>query len=76
MPDWRRTKHFIIAATIILVSFLALRASAAINPQINYQGKLFDETGSPVADDSYNFRFSLCDSPSCTTAVWTSEYSG
>jgi trimeric autotransporter adhesin len=75
MPNWRRTKHFLVATTILLVSFFALRASAAINPQINYQGKLFDAAGSPVADDAYNFRFKLClSSSSCAAPVWTETY--
>lgn len=75
MPNWRRPKHFIVAAAILLVSFFALRAHAAINQQINYQGKLYNSSGQQVANDAYNFRFSLCTSPSsCGSPVWTETY--
>lgn len=49
---------------LLLVSFLYLflnsfPAQAAINEQINYQGRLLDNTGGVVADGNYNMRFKI-----------------
>jgi hypothetical protein len=47
-----------IAATSIGLLFPAhTNASVGINSQINYQGRLMDTSGNPVADGYYNIRF-------------------
>ncbi len=43
---------------------------AAANPEINYQGKLTDNTGATVADGTYNVRFFLYTVPSGGSAIW------
>ncbi|MFT7507549.1 MAG: hypothetical protein ACI92I_000709, partial [Acidimicrobiales bacterium] len=46
----------ILLISLLLPSFLYSPniVSAAINEQINYQGKLLDNLGSPVTDGTYN----------------------
>ncbi len=63
-----------------LIIFLACSGSAIAqtNPEINYQGKLTDATGSAVPDGTYNMRFWLA--PALDTATtspsieWTEEW--
>ena len=61
----------------VLVAFV-VPAQAATNPEINYQGKLTDNTGSAVADGTYNMRFWLLSSASIatTSAEWTESLTG
>ncbi|MFT7507681.1 MAG: hypothetical protein ACI92I_000846, partial [Acidimicrobiales bacterium] len=51
-----RLVTLLILCSFILPSFLYSPniVSAAINEQINYQGKLLDNLGSPVTDGTYN----------------------
>lgn len=73
---------------VILISFFyvflrAYPAQAAINEQINYQGRLLDNTGAVVADGDYNMRFKIYQdgngcvgggsSPCGGTLEWTEE---
>ncbi|KKQ01470.1 MAG: hypothetical protein US12_C0045G0007, partial [Parcubacteria group bacterium GW2011_GWA2_36_24] len=44
---------------------------AAINKQINYQGKLATSAGVAVADGAYNMEFALYTVASAGTAIWT-----
>jgi hypothetical protein len=60
----------------LLVSFACVflfsgQASAAINPQINFQGKLTNTDGTNVADSTYSVVFSLYSVGSGGSAVWT-----
>jgi len=49
-------------------SFLSTTpAHAAINQQINYQGRLLDSSGTPVADGTYDMRFRIYDGQNGTT---------
>ncbi|MBM3204615.1 hypothetical protein FJZ48_01380, partial [Candidatus Uhrbacteria bacterium] len=47
------------------------RAASGVNRQINYQAKLLDASGLPVADGNYSIKFSLYDSLSGGTRLWT-----
>ena len=52
--------------------------SAQFNPEINYQGKLTDNTGVAVTDGTYNMRFWLLQNTSQATssAIWTESLTG
>lgn len=76
-----RTQLHIVSWILALAGVFfvyAHTAHAAPNQQINYQGKLTDDTGATVADGTYNMRFWLITSPSAasTTAVWTESLTG
>jgi hypothetical protein len=50
---------------------------AAFNPEINYQGKLYDpSTSAPVADSDYNMTFRLYTVSNGGTAIWTESRTG
>ncbi len=51
-------------------------ATAAANNQINYQGKLLDSVGNPVADGSYNMHFRLCADSACSVPVFDEAHIG
>ncbi len=51
--------------------FFAPQAHAAINQQINYQGKLTNASNIAVADGSYTASFSLYTVPTGGAAIWT-----
>lgn len=62
----------VILLVIASVCFWPHSASAAINPQINFQGKLTNpSTGVNVANGSYSIVFSLYSVSSGGSAVWT-----
>ena len=67
---------FIMAG--LLAAFNFATTHAALNQQINYQGKLTDSSGVTVADGTYNMRFWLLTSPSIatTSAEWTESLTG
>ncbi|HRY36901.1 MAG TPA: hypothetical protein P5230_03445, partial [Candidatus Magasanikbacteria bacterium] len=70
---WR--KNVILGLPIFLVfamSFFAT-ANAAFNPEINYQGKLFDLNNRPVSDGDYMMKFELFNQETGGTAVWSEE---
>ena len=56
---------------LILGSFLSSVTEAAVNQQINYQGKLTDASSVSVADGTYNIKFRLYVDSSTTTPLWT-----
>lgn len=62
---------FVLALVSLILVILNIRVNAAINPQINYQGRLLASSGAPVADGSYNLRFSLYTTSSGGSAIWT-----
>ena len=60
---------FVIAVLIlVLVSSIAL---ADVPPMINYQGKLLQPSGAPVADGTYQMTFSIYNVATGGTALWT-----
>ncbi len=60
--------------TQLISGFLAPSyAQAAINKQINYQGKLTNTSNVAVTDGSYNMRFKLYTSLTGGVAIWTED---
>ncbi len=71
--------NFIIGTFVLIFAIWGVRvlvADAAINQQINYQGKLTDNAGVAVADGLYNIEFKLYVNNSTTTPVWTETDTG
>ncbi len=56
-----------ILMTLIFVSF----GWAVVPPHINYQGRLLDNQGNPVADDVYQLTFAIYDDPFTETSLWS-----
>lgn len=73
-----RTMIFLsIALAVGAFWFMPVRQTeAAINPQINFQGKLTNPDGTNVADGSYSIMFSLYSVASGGTAVWSETQTG
>lgn len=46
-------------------------ARAALNEQINYQGKLTNSSNVAVSDGDYNIQVRLCADSSCSSVLWT-----
>src|SRR3989344_8604456 len=67
--------HNLFSLFIILLLLLSpfANVSAAINKQVNYQGKLTNSAGVAVADGTYNMEFVLYDDPTLGGAhiLWT-----
>ena len=60
------------AAIIVALILLVLNASADIPKIINYQGKVTDVGGVPVADGNYAMRFVIYDAETGGTQLWNS----
>lgn len=79
MRDTKRSNASIalLWGIIILLSvFLFVsRASAAINPQINFQGKMANPDGTNVTNGTYSIVFSIYTVASGGSAVWTETQS-
>lgn len=58
--------------TLSLVIGMIAVASADIAPTLNYQGRLTDTSGDPVADGSYDLTFRIYNDPVGGTQLWTS----
>jgi protein-S-isoprenylcysteine O-methyltransferase Ste14 len=58
-------------ALIVLLAVSPLFAQAAINPQVNYQGRLVDGSNVAVTNGSYNMRFNLYTVSSGGSSIWT-----
>jgi hypothetical protein len=72
MKDQHKTT---VAATAVLALALAVSAQSVPN-LINYQGRLTDQTGAPLALGVYGIQFKLWDSPSATNAadlIWAEQ---
>ncbi len=66
----------VISIGILLLSFvrqLYPLGFAAINKQLNYQGKLQDADGITVPDGSYNMKFTIYDAASGGNILWTAR---
>jgi hypothetical protein len=53
----------------VLLFFSTVFSYAAINKEINYQGKLFNSARKPVNNGDYNIKFRLCTDSLCNTPV-------
>src|SRR3990172_7018709 len=65
-------------STLAAIAVIVLAESAvfaqSVPRAIDYQGRLTDSTGNPVADGSYDVQFSLWDVPDGgTAALWTTS---
>lgn len=70
----RLLRFFTIVPALFLLFTLGMtpaRAANGINKQINFQGKLVDNNGLNVADNTYTVIFSLYNVSSGGTATWT-----
>lgn len=75
-----RGKRILLAALLAVASFLAVffvptHTDAAINSQINFQGKLTNPDGTNVTDGTYAIVFSMYTGATGGTAVWTETQS-
>jgi hypothetical protein len=69
-------KHLVVCFGIAaifagLVLLAPMKTEAAINSQINFQGKLTNPDGTNVTDGTYSIVFSIYTVPSGGAAVWT-----
>ncbi len=69
-------KRILLGALLAIAGFATFFAvpahtDAAINPQINFQGKLTNPDGTNVTDGTYSIVFSIYTVASGGTAVWT-----
>ena len=55
-----------------IILLMAISVNAEVPLLIDYQGRLTDPSGDPVPDDKYNFVFSIYESASSTTPLWSS----
>ncbi|OHA58438.1 MAG: hypothetical protein A2571_01510 [Candidatus Vogelbacteria bacterium RIFOXYD1_FULL_44_32] len=70
-----KIRVFGVVVIILANIFTPLTASAAINQQINYQGKLTTTAGAAVTDATRSTVFSLYTASSGGTAIWTETQS-
>ena len=75
-----RARFLVLFVAVFCCLFLLQMAhapsvQAAINPQINFQGKLTNPDGTNITDGSYSIIFSLYSVSSGGTAIWTETQS-
>jgi hypothetical protein len=68
---WMIMWLFVLAASVAVCIAPFAPASAAINSQINFQGKLTNPDGTNVTNGSYSIVFSIYSVASAGTALWT-----
>ena len=61
---------FGLVITLVFLFLAIAPASAAINPQINFQGKITNPDGTNIANGSYSIVFSLYNVATAGTAIW------
>lgn len=66
-------KKLLLISIFALAGFAVLAncASAAINPLIKFEGKVTNTNGTELADNTYDFTFSLYNQASGGSAIWT-----
>ncbi|MES2985513.1 MAG: hypothetical protein V4686_00100 [Patescibacteria group bacterium] len=69
-------KTFLILGLFLMCFTAYSVVYAAFNPQINYQGKLTDASGNPVANGTYNIEFKLYTVSSGGSPIWTETRTG
>ncbi|MFA7193728.1 MAG: tail fiber domain-containing protein [Candidatus Paceibacterota bacterium] len=72
-----KTLTFKIILILALLNFSLIDSKdvfAAINPEINYQGRLLDDLGDPVADTDFNIQFKLYTVDTGGTEIWTENH--
>ena len=63
-----------ILLTTVCFLLFAINISAEVPKVINYQGYLTDDSGNPVAGESYLVKFIIYDAVSAGTEIWNSGY--
>ena len=64
-------RRLTIGVFVVLLISLAVGAIASVPEVINYQGKLMQPSGVPVADGVYSMQFAIYDAPTGGTALWS-----
>jgi len=67
-------KIMIIMITINFSFFNSYFVNAAINPEINYQGRLLNSSSNSVSDGDYNIQFKLYTVASGGSPIWTETH--
>ncbi len=60
-----------LVITLLLLSVFCGLSFAAVPHLINYQGKLTDSTGKPLADGTYSITFKIYDNTGGSNPLWT-----
>jgi len=63
-------KAALVITTLVLMLICSI-AMADVPPMINYQGKLLQPSGAPVADGTYQMTFAIYGAPTGGTALWS-----
>ncbi len=66
------TKKYFLIILILSLGLFSF-ANAAINQELNYQGKLVNSVGVAVPDGTYNMRYKLYTVSSGGTAIWSED---
>ena len=73
MGKIKNTTKLLLLLTFSGLFLIVSNSQAAINSQINYQGKLTDDSGVAVADGSYDMIISIYDAVSGGSCLWTAR---
>ena len=65
-------RHLVLASVVFCLVALSVTAVADIPKVINYQGKVTDTGGTPVADGDYSMTFTIYDAETSGTSLWSS----
>jgi len=65
--------NLLLIAIAILLSISLQSSAQDIPDEINYQGRLTDNAGNPVADGTYSMRFTIYADPDGTAELWASN---
>src|SRR5690242_18270424 len=63
----------LITVSLAFVFQTPALAAPGISSRLNYQARLMDPSGFPVADGTYSVKFSLYDAPTGGTRLWTAS---
>jgi len=64
--------YFLLVLVVGLLSVPGPSAAQDIPEEINYQGRLTDDAGNPVADGTYSMKFTIYAEPDGLTVIWES----
>ena len=75
------TRRLIFIAIPIMIALIPLVIAGCVGipdltSQMSHQGRLLDNTGAPVADGSYNFRYFLQSDQVKPAAIFTCKFPG
>ncbi|HOC92327.1 MAG TPA: hypothetical protein PKH33_08170, partial [bacterium] len=66
------SKKFILLVSVAIIAMGTQSAMANFDKTLNYQGRLTDSNGMPIADNSYSMTFRIYSVDTGGAAVWTS----